>query len=443
MRLIPIRLVLAMLLIASFRGIAQEPLLSRLKPATRSHSGQFVIRGEAEAGLISPVSAGSSGRMPVLTRIQPSGAGDEVVLTPSLVSVSCERIKRDVLRLLRLQDGYRGRVMIYIVPRFPADRQLTIQSTPFSDGWQYSVTVPEKIAWTRFVRTIVEAVLIEIANRPIPDNLVVPPLWFSEGVTTLLLGESGRELVPELNREFKDPKRSINPLGFAQQKISGSPPLSFERLSFPTEADISSDASFSIFQGSSAIFLHELIGSSGAANPAGQFLANLTGSLNWQKVLLDCLQPRFQSALEIEKWWAVQSASRILRDPSKLWSKEAAQAHLASILMETTSAAVGTNAPAGRQNQRLSEIVLGLPFDAQTEVLDRKIAQLKNLFLLAPADMIDVVRDCHDLLQEYRKARATAPTIEKRGVLDPRAALLAKTVSRKLSVIENSVLGPR
>jgi hypothetical protein len=54
------------------------------------------------------------------------------------------------------------------------------------------------------VRTTVEALLLEIANRGNGGQLNPIPLWLSEGVTTLLIGESSRELVPQLNREFKD-----------------------------------------------------------------------------------------------------------------------------------------------------------------------------------------------------------------------------------------------
>lgn len=437
-----LHLVLALMAVSGFRTTAQELPFSRLTPATRSHSGQFIVHGARglSGGLGTPIAGG--GGAPVLTRVQPAGVGDTVVLNPSLVSVSCERIKREVLRQLRLPDAYRGRVTIYIAEKMPEDRQLTIQSTPFADGWQYSIVVPERINWMRFVRGIVDVVLIEIANRPGPENLFVPPLWFSEGLTTLLLGESGRELVPELNREFKDPKRSINPLGLALQKLSSSQPLSFEQLGYPTESDIADANKLAVFQGSSALFVHELFSISGGENLVGRFLVNLSGGLNWQTAFLEVFRKHFRSALEVEKWWAVQSTSRMLRDPSKFWSKEAAQANFAAILLETTSSRVGTNAPTGVGNQRLSEIILKWPFGAQVEVLERKILQLRTLFLFSPPELVDSVRDVHSILQDYLKVRSSSTSPERRGELDPRAVLLSKTASRRLVAIENSILGP-
>jgi hypothetical protein len=320
-----------------------------------------------------------------------------------LVSVSCERIKAGVVRLLGLPEGHYGRILIFIRHGHPADQPLLIESTPFANGWQYSISVPETIAWPRFVRGIVEAVLLDAANPDPGRNLAPIPLWLSEGASFLLINNSGRELVPEPNREFKDARRGMDPSAAIMNRLEGQSPMEFSALSLPSDYTVSDAAKFSAFQASSALLVHELGRLGGPQTPIRSLIQALQGHLNWQTAMLEAWADRFQSLLEIEKWWAVQSTSRMLRNPGRLWSRQATVAQLTSVLTETAAAATGTNGPVPR-TQRLSEVVVQWPYSAQVEVLDRKILQLRNLFLFADADLLDLVRDTHSTLQEYQQS---------------------------------------
>jgi hypothetical protein len=218
----------------------------------RSRTGQFIIRGGRSNPNDSPTTAVDALLAPGrFSRIRPGDSGDSVALSPASVSVSCEKIKAGLLRLLGLPEGHHGRILIFIRPGYPANQPLLIESTPFADGWQYSISVPESIAWPRFVRAIVEAVLLDAAN-PDPSRSLAPiPLWLSEGASFLLINNSGRELVPEPNREFNDPRRPLDPSAAIINRLEGQTPLDLSALGLPSASTLSDAAKFSAFQASS------------------------------------------------------------------------------------------------------------------------------------------------------------------------------------------------
>lgn len=414
-----------------------------LPVTARSRSGLFVVRGGAQNPNSSPLTALGGLSVPgQFSRIQASDSSEMVSLSPALVAVSGERVRAALSRILGLPEVHHGRIQVVIQSGYPGNVPLRIDSTPFADGWQYSITVPERIGWPRFVRAIAEAVLLDFSNPDPGRDLAPVPLWLSEGASLLLTISSGRELVPEPNREFKDPNRHFDPLPAVLQQMEGRSALDFASLSFPTEASLSEPSMFSLYQASAALFVHELPRAPGRPDSIHAFLRQLQNHLNWQAALLQAWNGRFQSLLEVEKWWAVQSSYRRIRNPFRLWSREATLGQLRSILTEAvvfngTNAPVSTSTPAAL---RLSQVVSEWDYSAQSEVLERKITQLLNLFPMADPELLPQIKELHGYLTVYRTAR-TAPSAGRRGEPDPRARLLAMTASGSIRRVEDSIFG--
>ena len=361
-----------------------------------------------------------------------------MTLSPPLVSVSGERVRSELVRILGIPASHQGRILLFIRSDYPANQSLSIQSTPFSDGWQFSITLPEQIEWQRFVRAIVEAILLDVANSDPGAALSPIPLWISEGATFLLVSSSGKELVPEPNRGFRDPSRSMDPLAAVLRHLEGQSPLDFSTLSLPSEALISDPARFPVFQASSALLVHDLPRFSGLPNPVVQLLQELQGHLNWQSAMLRAWSSRFHSLLEIEKWWAVQSSSRILRDPNTLWSRQATLAQMLSILSESTS--LSTNLTSGAATLRLSRVVVEWPFRQQQDLLNRKVLQLQNLYPLADPDLLPLIQRLHSVLRTYLDARSQASqNTVRRGEPSPAVPVVTTTASSALSQIEEQI----
>ncbi len=427
---------------------------------TRSKSGQFLVVGESalpEEPPAKPVLVpASSQRAIALTPLRPLDGQGLVVLSPPLLSVSCERIKAEVLRILKIEDRYHGSMVVRIVPPNARDTPARIQANPFADGWRYTIELQSRVHWSLLVRTVVEALLLEIANRGNGGQLNPIPLWMSEGITTLLIGEASRELVPQLNREFKDLQRSMDPLVAISAKIAGRPPLGFESLAFPAEGLASDTNQFQWFQGSSALLVHHLRSMGGGTGSLGRLVMAFNQTLNWQTALLRAYPSEFQSLLEVEKWWAVQATAFYVRTASQNVSVEVLDRQLKAILQETVEVARSTNSPLGRSVVRLSEALQQWPYVAQGPVLDRKITQLRYLSDLgsryearppggqADPELLGRFQQARRILvalEHYQRERSNPNAGGRRGDLDPRIRVLVESAVGRLRPIESAILG--
>ena len=148
------------------RATAQTP--ARGAASTRSFSGQF----EAYA----PFGLAPSTR--------PSVVGDGYIsLEPGLLVVSCERIKQALWRALDASPSWRGRVHLSLRPARSAAEAVTIISEKVPGGWSYRVGLPNEMEKDRFVRVIVQVLLMEIANRNASSRTAEIPTWLAEGLS--------------------------------------------------------------------------------------------------------------------------------------------------------------------------------------------------------------------------------------------------------------------
>ena len=428
---------------------------------TRSRSGQFLVLGEASASderAPNPILIPSgSQRSVAFTPLRPLDSQGVATLSPPIISVACERIKSEVLRILKIEDRFNGSIVVRL---FPADKRRppsTIVATQFSDGWRYTLEIQDRVHWTLLVRTTVEALLLEIANRGNGGQLNPIPLWLSEGVTTLLIGESSRELVPQLNREFKDSNRSMDPLVAIAAKTVGRSPLGFDALAFPTDAMVNDTNQFQLFQGSAALFVHHLRSKGGGSGSLGALVFAFNRSLNWQTALLKTYPAEFQSLLDVEKWWAVTSVAFYAQNASRFITTETLDRHLRAILQETVEVARSTNSPLGRRVLRLSETIEQWPLASQMPVLERKTTQLRYLSNLGfryfsrqggggtePEMRVrfEQVRRLQEILDPYQRERSSTGNLARRGDVDPRIRVLVQGAADRLRLLETNILGP-
>ena len=451
-----------LLLASCWDAEAQVGSISRRPKSvpTRSRTGQFLVLGEIsdlqERALNPILLPSSSQRSVAFTPLRPLDSQGVATLNPPIISVACERIKSEVLRILKIEDRFNGSIVVRI---FPVDKRrppAKILATQFADGWRYTLEIQDRVHWTLLVRTTVEALLLEVANRGNGDQLNPIPLWLSEGVTTLLIGESSRELVPQLNREFKDPNRSMNPLVAIASKTVGRSPVGFDALAFPTDALLSDTNQFQLFQGSAALFVHHLRSKGGGSSSLGALVFAFNRSLNWQTALLKTYPAEFQSLLDVEKWWAITSVAFYAQNASQFITPETLDRHLKSILQETVEVARSTNSPLGRRVLRLSETIEQWPLAAQIPVLERKMIQLRYLSNLGSRYFsrqggggtepemrvrFEQVRRLQEILNPYQKERSNTGNLARRGDVDPRIRVLVQSAADRLRSLEAEILG--
>jgi len=367
-----------------------------------------------------------------------------VELQPQALAISAERIQTAVLnRLGASPAGVRGHFHLFLIPtnRFGAG-PLEIIPRPFREGWQYHVGVPESVDWRRLVRGLSEAVLLELANRGSVDTLARTPLWLNEGFSGILEIEEGRSLVQEPEAAVVRAGRRGDPLAVARSALAGGGPLTYSELSQPTPQVWSDTNQFSRFQSSAILFTQQLLLEEGGPGRLRQAVNLSPQFLNWEFALLRAYDGRFLNALDIEKWWAVNANVVLSRDPLRLWTREQTLARLHEVTRESTRTLAETNAPANRRDVRVGELIAGMPFPAQREVLDRKLGQLREVYRQAPEALLPLIQDYYRSLENYLAVRQNAgmdPT--GRGALEVRTQMLVRQTARRLAELDRQLDG--
>jgi hypothetical protein len=268
-----------------------------------------------------------------------------------------------------------------------------------------------------------------------------------------LIGEGGRELVPQLNRDFKDPARSLDPLAVVAAKMAGRPPLGFEVLAQPPETLVGDTNRFLTFQGSSALLVHQLRSLGADSGSLGRLVGSFNQVLNWQTGFLRTYSTQFASFLDVEKWWGVVSMAFHVQDANQRMTPETWTVQMRTVLTELVEISLTTNGLPQRRTLKVSEIMEQWPYPAQEPVLNRKLAQLRMLSRLGDAlarrEAEDAPLNLHlrqldrylGILAQYREARSGGTSGANRGEPDRRVRLLVSSSARRLRALEEDLLG--
>lgn len=404
----------------------QSPLPIELPITASSHSGQFLVQSRGPK-LPPPT--------PSLNRVGTNGL---VTLRADLLAVTAERVKQAVDRRLDVQDGWRSRIYIQMRDAKRMEGRLSIRAEAGRDGWQFFVPVPDQIEWPRLIRTLVEVVLLERANRHNPGGeCALVPLWLTEGLYQLILAEEGRDLVAEaatvLNRSRLKPD-SLSP---TRALLRGKEPMPFSELSLLTFDQLTEPARFQEFQATVTLLTYEFVRSAWGQGVLRRFLAEIPQCLNWQTALLRASGGGFQSLLDVEKWWAVSATDTLTTDPNQRWPRERILQRLEELRFETTEVRVDTNSPAVPKVVPLTELLVKWDYETQRQVLNRKVTQWRMLAMRAAPELAPLCGEYAKVVADYVRARDRAglgPTA--RGSLEARGNLLASSVARRVEELD-------
>ncbi len=424
-------LVIGLFLLA-FRGaFGADSLGSVLDTAAHatatSRSQQFIIHGK-------PPPLAHLGRMRLAEDENP-----KVELQPQALAITAERIERAVLnRLGASPSGVRGRFHLFLIPtnRFGGG-PLEIVPRVYRDGWQFHVGIPETVDWRHLVRGLTEVIVLELANREGHETLARTPLWLNEGLSGIIQIQEGRSLLQEPEAGVIRTGRRGDPLWASRSVLNATGPLTFSELSQPLTSQLSDTNQFARFQASAVLFTQQLLLEDGGPARLRQAVLWSPQFLNWELAFLRAFEGRFLSALEVEKWWAVNAASVLSRDPLHRWTREAALTRLRSVSLESTSVQSDTNAPAVRRQMTLGELIGNVEFPAQREFLERKLGQLREIHRQSPDELLTLVEQYYRCLETYLSQRQGAGVDPSgRGAIAVRVQLLVRQTVRRLGELD-------
>ena len=419
------------LTLSLLRAELPPSVLNPSSPATATSRSQlFVVHGR-------PTPAVRFGRVRPAVDLNPV-----IELQPQTLAITAERVQAAVSgRLGSGPSGGRGRFHLFLIETNQfGDGPLQIVPRPFREGWQYYVGVPESVDWRRLVRGLTEVVLLELANRTGTEGFARTPLWLNEGMAGIIVTEEGRSLIQEAEAAVVRTGRRGDPLVDVRATLAGTPPYTFAELSQPEAALFADAAQFGRFQASAVLLTQQLLRDEGGPARLRQAILLSPQYLNWELALLGAYEGRFLNALDLEKWWAVSATAVLTRDPLKRWTREQCVARLRALTVEAATVAATTNAPAMRQQVSLGSLISLLDFGAQQDVFERKTAQLRELYVQAPDEILALVQDYHRTLFNYIGSRRSAgvdPT--GRGQLEVRSQMLARQTARHLDELDRKL----
>jgi hypothetical protein len=355
--------------------------------ATRSRSGQFIIHAP-------PATVPSSSPYAFLTN------KDTIRLDPTLLSVSAERIKEFLWRDLGDPGVWRGRVYLELYRNLEADSDIAITSELFRDGWQYRVDLPELIERDRLVHTIVQVLLVELANRDSRGHSAELPPWLVEGLTRGMLARTEIQIILPasdvrsglslISTNFS--ARRNNQIEHARNNLKSHAPLTFEQLSWPLEGQLSGQAG-ELYRDSAQLFVADLLALKNGGSCLREMLTQLPNYYNWQFAFLHAFHAHFERPLEVEKWWALRYVNFTGLEPSQTWPLYESWQKLDSVLRSPVRVWATTNDLPQHSQVTFQTVLRGEDRARQTQALRLKLRDLEVIRLRMAHELGPLVDD--------------------------------------------------
>jgi hypothetical protein len=294
-----------------------------------SSSGQFTaceMRGRSPSGPSPratrvPMAGGLSFLVTAPPPLSPAANSDEIPLEPALLVISCERMKGLFLQELGLKDEWRGKIELIINSSLSKDKGPSLTAIHHLGGWNYELELPKNIQPRILVRSIMQALLTELANRQAGKQSADIPFWLVEGLSARLQAYHLPTFIVRPNVQSAGyGKVAIEGMKAVQDGLRGRAPLTFQRLSWPEWPDVTGKDQ-ALYASCAELFFENLLRlDDGGACLRQMLLTEMARHLNWQTAFLQAFHSHFPRLLDVEKWWALICTGFSEADPSQLWT---------------------------------------------------------------------------------------------------------------------------
>jgi hypothetical protein len=409
-----------------------KPVWAAGPEVSYSLSQQFVIRGARHTGWLPELGIGTN--------------LDLVRLEPSLLAVSCERVKKATLAALRVpRDTWRGRIRVELHAAQNPRETIALLSTKNPNGWDYAVYLPDAVEQPRLVAAIVQILLQEMADRGSTGGAAEIPGWLVEGLSRQLMLDSEVNLVvqrfdeskPDINSKNIDRSgHKIDPLTAARQVLASRPPLTIEELSWQ-EPDQLDAASAEAYRCNAQLFVRELLRLPDGPACLLAFVRALPQHFNWQFSFLEAFHSDFATQRDVEKWWALRLTEFTGRNLLQTWSREESWRKLDEIIRPPVEVRASTNDLPLLRQVALQTIILDWDFIRQGPVLRDKLAQLNILRLFVSQELAPLTDGYRRALQTYldRRTGVSVPRLTK-SMITPSLKVLEGDCIQELNELD-------
>ena len=323
-------------------------------------------------------------------------------LNPQLVAVTAERVREGLLTELQLLNAFQQKVHLLILPLAPPEQPVTIVSRIYLDGVVFQVGIPARIEPNRLIKALVQVLLSDLASRAAPRDAEIPT-WLVEGLTEHLFARVQPTIVANKILSTYE-VAGYDRLKPARQVLATNTCLTFHELSFPKREMDETEAS--IYQSSSHLFLAELLRLPHGRPLLARFVATLPQSLNWQTSFYRVYGQHFQTALDVEKWWALSWFDFKVRQEEQTWPMHLSLQKLNSVLLTTVEMRTSANSLPQRREVPLQQLIEYHTFESQSVALSDKMRQMFFLQFNMPPETRAILAEYRNLLEEYLERRS-------------------------------------
>ena len=170
-------------------------------------------------------------------------------------------------------------------------------------------------------------------------------------------------------------KRGVDALAKARPVLQDHPALTFEQLSWPDDAQLSGDDG-GVYRASAQLFVNDLLELNHGAEHLRAMLQMLPRCYNWQTAFRAAFASDFPQPVDLEKWWALQTASFTAGGNGISWTPAASRAKLDEILsVPVEMRPAPTNLPVHAAIS-LQAVIRNFDSDRQADILQTKLRDL-------------------------------------------------------------------
>jgi hypothetical protein len=170
--------------------------------------------------------------------------------------------------------------------------------------------------------------------------------------------------------------RGMDSLAGARRVLRDHAVLTFEQLSWPTDAQLAGDDG-GAYRASAQLFVNELLALKNGPAHLRAMLETLPEFYNWQLAFQTAFRENFRRPLDVEKWWAVQVVSFVAHDPGPAWTPAVSRDKLDEILRLPVEMRTASNALPARAEISLQAVIRNFDRERQVAILQTKLRDLE------------------------------------------------------------------
>lgn len=373
---------------------AAEPVL------ITSSSKQISVRGVLLGSVVDSTRGVTVGRV-VDT---PSGSS-LVLLDPAYLTVAAEIIRQTLQQELGWRGSWQGSIYIELHPMQREKENIFISSTRSPSGWSYRIDLPDEVAASRLVRTLVEVFLLEFAQRQAGERAVELPPWLACGLSAHLLAGPLAAVVLHPNRGLAQNRIKSDSLFAVRRSLLGAPALTFDQLNWPGDEQREGPVA-EHYEACAHLFVRELLRLRGGPDCLRELLSLLPQHLNWQTAFFGAFSAHFQRLLDVEKWWSLVLVGFTGRDTTQGWSVAESLQRLDEALYTSVQVRLEKDEIPHNSEVSLQTVLAEWSYDQQLPMLRKKLVQLDQMRLHLAPEIVKLGGDYRSVLEGYMRARS-------------------------------------